>query len=72
MPSERLLALIQRALPPLDQQVLWMRCVEKMPVEHITRLLNLSETSGARAVLQRARRRLRAALAADEGDEARG
>lgn len=70
--EERLLALIQRALPPLDRQVLWMRCVEKMPVEQITRLLKLEESSGARAVLQRARRHLRAALAAEEGDEARG
>ena len=76
--EERLLALIQRALPPLDQQVLWMRCVEKMPVDRITRLLKLEEASGARAVLQRARRHLRAALAAEraedaaEGDEARG
>ncbi len=70
--EERLLALIQSALPPQDQLVLWLRCVEKMPVDGITRLLDLQESSGARAVLQRARRRLRAALAAEEGDEARG
>lgn len=70
--EERLLALIHSTLPPLDQQVLWLRCVEKMPVDGITRLLALPEASGARAVLQRARRRLRAALAAEEGDEARG
>ncbi|MBM4116373.1 sigma-70 family RNA polymerase sigma factor [bacterium] len=70
--EERLLALIRSALPPLDQQVLWLRCVEKMPVDGITRLLAIEEASGARAVLQRARRRLRAALAAEEGDEVRG
>lgn len=70
--EERLLALIHATLPPLDQQVLWLRCVEKMPVDGITRLLALPEASGARAVLQRARRHLRAALAAEEGDEARG
>ena len=67
-----LLELIQTALSPLDQQVLWLRCVEKMPVDGITRLLDIREASGARAVLQRARRHLRAALAAEEGDEARG
>lgn len=70
--EERLLELIQSALPPQDQLVLWLRCVEKMPVDGITRLLDLQESSGARAVLQRARRRLRAALAAEEGDKARG
>jgi RNA polymerase sigma-70 factor (ECF subfamily) len=69
--EEKLLGLIAKALPPLDRQVLWMRCVEKMPVDNITRLLDIPETSGARAVLQRARRRLRAALAAEEGGEAR-
>ena len=69
--EDRLLELIQTALPPLDRQVLWLRCVEKMPVDGITRLLDIREASGARAVLQRARRRLRAALAAEEGDEAR-
>ena len=70
--EQRLLELIQSALPPLDQQVLWLRCIEKMPVDSITRLLDLREATSARAVLQRARRRLRAALAAEEGDEARG
>jgi RNA polymerase sigma-70 factor (ECF subfamily) len=67
----RLLELIRTVLPPLDQQVLWLRCVERMPVEGITRLLALEEASGARGILQRARRHLRAALAAEEGEEAR-
>ncbi len=68
--EERLLAVIREHLPPLDRQVLWLRCFEKMPVDGITRLLDIEESSGARAVLQRARRRLRAALSAEEGDEA--
>lgn len=68
--EQRLLGLIREALPPLDQQVLWLRCFEKMPVDSITRVLSITEASGARGVLQRARRRLRAALAAEEGDEA--
>lgn len=66
--EDRLLALIREHLPPLDRQVLWLRCFEKMPVDGITRVLGIKESSGARAVLQRARRRLRAALTAEEGD----
>ncbi len=68
--EERLLALIQEHLPPLDRQVLWLRCFEKVPVDGITRMLGIEEASGARAVLQRARRRLRAAMDAEKGDEA--
>jgi RNA polymerase sigma-70 factor, ECF subfamily len=68
--EDRLLAIIREHLPPLDRQVLWLRCFEKMPVDNITRLLDIEESSGARAVLQRARRRLRAAMSAEEGDEA--
>ncbi len=67
--EDRLLAIIREHLPLLDRQVLWLRCFEKMPVDGITRLLGIEESSGARAVLQRARRRLRAALSAEEGDE---
>jgi DNA-directed RNA polymerase specialized sigma24 family protein len=46
--------------------VLWLRCFEKVPVDEITRMLGITEASGARGVLQRARRRLRAALAEDD------
>jgi len=62
--EERILGLIREHLPPLDQQVLWLRCFERMPVDAITAALAIPEASGARGVLQRARRRLRAALAA--------
>ncbi len=57
-----LLDLIARHLDPVEQEALWLRCVERMAVEDITRLLEVQESSGARAVLQRARRKLRAAL----------
>ncbi len=65
--EERLLRLVRKNLDPLDQQVLWLRCFEKVPVEVITKLLNISSPSGARGILQRARRRLRAALISENG-----
>jgi RNA polymerase sigma factor (sigma-70 family) len=70
--EERVLDLIVEHLPPLDQQVLWLRCFEKMPVDAITRLLAITEASGARGILQRARRRLRAAMARRENVAGRG
>ncbi len=60
--EERILRLIRDNLPPLDQKVLWMRCFEKVPVDVITKRLKITEASGARGVLQRARRRLRSAM----------
>jgi DNA-directed RNA polymerase specialized sigma24 family protein len=64
------LELIQRELEQLEQDALWLRCHERMPVEEITRVLQITQSSGARGVLQSARRKLRAALerrAADKG-----
>lgn len=46
-----------------EHDALWMRCFEALPVDAITRQLGITESSGARAVLQRARRKLRRALA---------
>lgn len=57
-----LLAIIRAELAPDEQQAIWLRCVEHMPVETITRIMQLENDTGARALLQRARRRLRAAL----------
>ena len=45
-----------------EQDVLMLRCFEGLPVDAITRRLGLTGATGARAVLQRARRKLRAAL----------
>jgi hypothetical protein len=39
-----------------------MRCYERFAVEDITETLRLEGATGARALLQRARRKLRAAL----------
>jgi RNA polymerase sigma-70 factor (ECF subfamily) len=65
--AEDLLALVREALTPLEQDALWLRCYEGLSVDVITRRLRITESSGARAVLQRARRKLRAAVAAREG-----
>ncbi|MCK4413749.1 MAG: sigma-70 family RNA polymerase sigma factor [Candidatus Eisenbacteria sp.] len=64
-----LLDLIEEHLDPLERRALWLRCIERMPVDAITSLLMIEEASGARALLQRARRKLRAALQR-EGDGA--
>jgi RNA polymerase sigma-70 factor (ECF subfamily) len=53
--------LIRQELDPTEQEVVWLRCVERMSIRHINTVLGLQNTSGARAVLQRARRKLRAA-----------
>ncbi len=61
--------LIKGHLTQQEQDALWLRCIERMPVEEITRLLDIQEQSGARAVLQRARRRLRTALDKRDTDQ---
>ncbi len=60
--EEAILDLIRSHLEPLEQTVLWLRCFERMPVDRITQLLEIGQASGARGVLQRARRKLRAVL----------
>jgi RNA polymerase sigma-70 factor (ECF subfamily) len=57
-----LLRAIRTELAPEEQQAIWLRCVERMSVDEVTRILKLDSASGARAVLQRARRKLRAAV----------
>lgn len=59
--EEATLDLIERCLDPLEQEALWLRCFEGLPVEEITRLLHIDAATGARSVLQRARRKLLAA-----------
>jgi RNA polymerase sigma-70 factor (ECF subfamily) len=51
----------------LDEQerlALWLGCFERMPIDGITHALRLENATGARGLLQRARRKLRAALEA--------
>jgi RNA polymerase sigma-70 factor, ECF subfamily len=60
--EERVVAAMRESLTPLEQTALWLKAYEGMPVRDITRLLDVREESGARALLQTARRKLRNAL----------
>jgi RNA polymerase sigma factor (sigma-70 family) len=58
----RVLALCEDRLEPRERLALWLRCEEELPLEEITAILGLGTASGARGLLQTARRKLRAAL----------
>lgn len=60
--EEWLLATIRSELEPDEQQAIWLRCIERMGIDEVTRIMQLENASGARTVLQRARKKLRAAL----------
>jgi len=60
-------ALLRDHLSPLEQEAIWLRCFEGLPVPEVTRLLGLTHASGARSVLQSAREKLRTALARRKG-----
>ena len=62
----RLKELIAATLEPIEQKAIWLRCFERLPVDEVTRLLKIESVSGARGVLQTARRKLRAAM--EEGN----
>jgi RNA polymerase sigma-70 factor, ECF subfamily len=72
MEEDRALKVVQETLDPLEQQAIWLRCYEEMPVPEITRVLGIQERSGARGVLQRARRKLRAAFTESSGPRGGG
>jgi len=57
-------ALLRDTLNPVEQQAILLRCFERLSVGDVTRILGLSNVSGARSVLQSAREKLRRALAA--------
>jgi hypothetical protein len=50
---------MRRHLNPVEQRAFYLRCFERMPVDTITRLLAIEGATGARGVLQSARRKLR-------------
>lgn len=54
--------LARERLDPQEHDAIYLRCFERMPIDQITTLLGISGASGARTVLQRARRKLREAL----------
>ncbi len=64
--EEEVLNLIRIHLDPIEREALWLRCYEGMPVDEITRLLRIDAATGARSVIQRARRKLRAVLRQSE------
>lgn len=66
--AQDMLRFVAETLDHEEQAALMLRCWEGLPVDVITRRLGLTASTGARAVLQRARRKLRAAL--DARDEA--
>lgn len=72
--EEALLRLIRDHLDPVEQEALWLRCFERLPVGTITQILRIEGASGARGLLQGARRKLRRALErrAEMDGEARG
>jgi len=57
--SEKLVELAARVLDDEERKAIWLRYVDLMSVDQITAVLKLDHKSGARAVLQRARRKLR-------------
>jgi RNA polymerase sigma-70 factor (ECF subfamily) len=65
--------LVKDCLDQTEQDALHLRCHEGLPVDTITEVLGITSASGARGILQRARRKLRAALGdfggIDEGAE---
>jgi RNA polymerase sigma-70 factor (ECF subfamily) len=60
--EEALRRLLADTLEPEEREALWLRCFERLPVEEITVVMRLDNATGARGLLQRARRKLRAAL----------
>jgi RNA polymerase sigma-70 factor (ECF subfamily) len=60
--ERRVREVASRVLDVTEQRAVWLRYSERLPVDEITLLLDLDQKSGARAVLQRARRKLKAAL----------
>ncbi len=69
---EDLLRVMSETLTPQEQDALWLRHVEEASVDDITRTLGIATVSGARGLLQTARRKMRAAWAARAADETRG
>jgi RNA polymerase sigma-70 factor (ECF subfamily) len=70
--EDRVLEAVNESLEDLERTALWLKCFEGASVEEITRLLRLDNVSGARSLLQKARRKLRAALERSGQWKARG
>ncbi len=67
--ERRFLELLDETLTVREREAIVLRCFEKMPIDLITSVLRVEGASGARGLLQTARRKLRAALERDaDGD----
>ncbi len=64
--EERLRTTLARHLAPDEAEAMWLQVHERLAVEEIGEVLKLENATGARALLQRARRKLRAALSREE------
>ena len=60
--EQRVLDAMHRVLTPVERTALWLRAFEGMGMDDITQLLKLDNATGARGLLQTARRKLAAAL----------
>ncbi len=60
--EKELWRLIDHTLDPQEKEALHMRCFEGLSVDAITEFMSITTSSGARGVLQRARRKLQSAL----------
>lgn len=60
---------IRTHLEPIERAALWLRAFEGLAVEDISSMLGFRNSTGARGVLQTARRKLRRALGEDDGAE---
>jgi len=59
---ERAAGLIERTLEAREREAMRLRCEERLPIQEITSRLGVDSASGARGVLQTARRKLRVAM----------
>jgi len=57
-----MMGLVTGTLDRIEQDAIYLRCWERLSVDEITRQLGIPGVSGARGVLQTARRKLRAAM----------
>ncbi|MBU1700192.1 MAG: sigma-70 family RNA polymerase sigma factor [Candidatus Eisenbacteria bacterium] len=60
--EEEIYSLLRQTLDPQEQDAIYLRCFERMPVDEISNFLGIKGSAGARSVLQRARRKLREAI----------
>jgi len=67
--ARRVRDLLHAHLDETERTALWMSIEERLPVDEITRLLGLDNATGARGLLQRARRKLRAAMGPEAAAE---